>query len=413
MFILAWRAGHGRLPTTLDGVEFCAAAVFLGVRIVGLIQLGVALPTALVHTTSLPLFVAVLVGYVAESVSIAVAVLRDGAYRSARWGWTDTTVAALVLLSQPAFIASADSTGSWTAWGFALTLSSAVGAAIVFPRRRDIALAVTVLPGCYLLASLPAGAPGQMRTTMISNAFAYVGFAVLTRLLVGYLRRLGADVESARRAASEAAAKAARLEERDHQRVLLHDNIGVLHLLADPDLPPTLAEPLRTQATSLANRVRAFLNDPISGTQTAASAAGLSDGRTLIDVVHAAAADFGDLPLDISVDLATGIVLPPAAANALQKALATLLANVRLHARADNVVVHGDADQTQGEWEITVRDDGCGFDTATTPRGFGLRVQVEQTLETQHISAHVHSVPGDGTVITLRGPLREPMETAR
>jgi hypothetical protein len=93
-----------------------------------------------------------------------------------------------------------------------------------------------------------------MRTTVVSNAFAYVGFSVLTRFLVGYLRRLGAD------------------------------------------------------------------------------------------------ADFGDLPLEISVDLVTGVVLAPVTADALQRALATLLANVRLHAGASSVVVHGDADQAQGMW---------------------------------------------------------------
>ncbi|MGH3380857.1 MAG: ATP-binding protein [Actinoallomurus sp.] len=403
--IPAWRAAHSSLPTTPAGVEFCAAAVFLGVRLVGLIQLGVALPAVLDLTTSPPMFAVVLAAYATESALIAVAVVRAGRYRSTRWGWTDTSVAALVLLSQPAFTTAADRTGSWTAWGFALTLGSAAGAAIVFSRLRETVLAVAVLTGCYLTASLSGAESDHMRTTVVSNAFAYVGFSVLTRFLVGYLRRLGADADSARRAAAEAAAKAARLEEHDRQRVLLHDNIGVLHLLADPDLPPSLAEPLRTQAESLANRVRAFLDDVDTGTWEPAIPVPdeLSEGRALTRIVHAAAADFGDLPLEISVDLATGVVLAPVTADTVQRALATLLANVRLHAGASSVVVHGDADEAQGVWEITVRDNGCGFDTATTPRGFGLRVQVEQALEAQQVSAHVHSVPGDGTTITLHG----------
>jgi signal transduction histidine kinase len=371
--------------------------VFLGVRAVGLAQLAVALPTALRHATSVPLFLAVLAAYLAESALLATVTVRARRYRDARLGWLDTAVATLVLLLQPAFTARADSTGSWTAWGFALTLGSAAGAAIVFVRRRETVLAVGVLAGCYLVAGLPAADGAQMRTTMVSNALAYVGFAVLTRLLVGYLRRLGADAERAR----EAAAEAARLVEVERQRLLLHDNIGVLRLLARADLPAELGDPLRKQAVELANRVRLFLDDAAGALRQAPQP---DDAVTLPEVVRRVALDFGDLPLELSTDLATGVLLTRAAAETLGRALSTLLANVRLHAAAEVVVLHGDADQAEREWEVTVRDDGRGFDPAATPPGFGLRVQVRQALAEHDISTHVHSVPGDGTSVTLRGP---------
>lgn len=85
--------------------------------------------------------------------------------------------------------------------------------------------------------------------------------------------------------------------------------------------------------------------------------------------------------------------------------MATLLHNVRLHADASSVVLHADINQGGSEWELTVRDDGCGFDPAAVRTGYGLRVQVTQTLTRHRIRVDVDSFPGDGTTITLHGPL--------
>jgi signal transduction histidine kinase len=391
------------LPTTPAGVELCAVAVFVGVRAVNLAQFAVASPVALRQSTSPPVLLAVLGGYLAESVLVGAVVVRARAYRDRRWGWADTAAAGAVLLAQPLFTAASDRTGSWTAWGFACTLSTAVGAAVVFARRRHIAVAVAVLAGCYLAATLPGAPDGSAAATALGNAFAYVGFAVLARLMIGYLRRLAGDAERAREEAALAAAEAARLRERERQRLLLHDNISVLRLFAGGGVPEELDGPLRARATALANRVRAFLDDP-AGEATAVTgpAAG---GPSLVSVLRAAVADYRDLPVEASVDLADGVRLPERAAGAVRAAVGTLLANVRVHADASNVVVHADADPAEGEWEVTVADDGRGFDPAAVPRGFGLRVQVEQALAEHGIAAHVHSVPGDGTRVTLRGPL--------
>ncbi|TYK53171.1 sensor histidine kinase [Actinomadura decatromicini] len=391
------------LPTTPAGVEVCAVAVFAGVRVVNLAQFAVASPVALREATSPVLLVVVLGGYLTESAAIGAVVMRARAYRDRRWGWADTATAGAVLLAQPLFTAASDRTGSWTAWGFACTLSSAVGAAVVFTRRRHVAAAVAVLAGCYLAATLPGAADGSAATAL-GNAFAYVGFAVLARLLVGYLRRLADDAERARAEAARAAAEAARLRERERQRRLLHDNISVLRLFAGGGVPEELDGPLRAQAMALANRVRAFLDDPPVD-------AG-EPGPSLVSVLRAAVGDYRDLRVEASVDLAEGVPLPEPAAGAVRAAVGTLLANVRMHADASSVVVHADADPAEGEWEVTVADDGRGFDPAATPRGFGLRDQVERALAAHGIAVHVHSVPGDGTRVTLRGPLPASWEAA-
>jgi signal transduction histidine kinase len=405
--LAGWRSGRGSLPSTSAGVEICALTVFLGVRAVNLGQLAVSLPDAMRHTTSPGLFLGVLACYLLESVLLGVAVVRAGAYRDPRLGALDVGTAVLVLLLQPAFVPPGDIVGSWTAWGFACTLGSAYGAAVVFRRRRATALAVLALSCGYLLGSLFAVTDAE-RAAVLANAFSYAGFAVLARLMVGYLRRLGASAEEARRLAAETARQA----ELERQRVLLHDNISVLRLLSRTDLPPDLAEPLQAQATALANKVRAFLDDArVSDWAQLAGAAPDGPGgadrpeRELVAVVRAAAEGFWDLRLALNLDLAHGTPLAGPAAAAVEAAVATLLHNARLHAAADSVVVHADVDEAAGEWEVTVRDDGRGFDPGATPLGFGLRFQVRDTLARHGIRTDLRSRPGDGTTVTLRGPL--------
>lgn len=408
------RSGRGTLPATAAGVEICALAVFLGVRVINVVQLALSLPTALRHTTSRGLFVAVLIGYVVESGLLAAVTVRAREYRDERWGRADIATAVCVLLLQPAFINASDVTGSWTAWGFACTLGSACGAGIVFVRRRHTVLAVAALTAAYVVGNLSL-ATGGTRATVIANAFSYAGFAVLARLLAGYLRRLAGAAEEARSAAAEAAAETARLKQIDRQRTLLHDNISVLRLLARTDLPPDLDESLRGQAVSLSNKVRAFLNEAWidhpyqrSGVPESADVSPApSAERALTTVVDEAAGGFRDLPMVLSLDLANGVVLSEPTAQAVQSALATLLHNIRLHASARSVVMHADADEQAREWEISVRDDGCGFDPATTAFGFGLRVQVTEALARHHIRVDLHSHPGDGTTVVLHGPWGE------
>lgn len=412
--VAGWRSGRGSLPATPAGVEICALSVFLGVRVINVSQLLLSLPTALRYTTSTRLFVAVLSCYLAESGILAAAAVRARGYRDERWGRADIVTAVSVLLLQPAFINARDVTGSWTAWGFACTLGSACGAGIVFTRRRNTVLAVAAITGAYLIGNLPL-ATGGTRTTVIANAVSYIGFAVLTRLLVGFLRALARDAEEARTAAAEAAAETARLKEIDRQRTLLHDNISVLRLLARTDLPPDLDESLRNQAASLSNKVRAFLNEALmvhprdlpGADDDAEASHPPRRERALTTVVYEAAEGFRDLPMVLTLDLAGGVVLSEVTAEAVESALATLLHNVRLYAAAQNVVIHADADEDAREWEISVRDDGCGFDPATTALGFGLRVQVTDALARHHVRVDLRSHPGDGTSVILRGPLGE------
>lgn len=78
------------------------------------------------------------------------------------------------------------------------------------------------------------------------------------------------------------------------------------------------------------------------------------------------------------------------------------LSNVRKHAQASNVWVEV---QTQPEWRVSVRDDGCGFDPsrgAPNDTHVGLRIMKERALRIG-ANVSVQSGPG-GTTVELRLP---------
>lgn len=208
---------------------------------------------------------------------------------------------------------------------------------------------------------------------------------------VSYLRRTAADADTARRAAAEAA----ELAERRRHQLLLYDSASILQRVAEGDTQPDLIPVLRNRAATESARIRTFL-----------SAARYDPARnhaTLACVVQEAVDDFPDLPIELVMDLGGATPLPRHRADAVADAVRALLHNVRLHASARSVVIHTDTDPSTGEWELSIRDDGCGYDMSATPSGFGLAVQVHRTLFEQGMVAAVQSEPGEGTVAVLRG----------
>ena len=89
--------------------------------------------------------------------------------------------------------------------------------------------------------------------------------------------------------------------------------------------------------------------------------------------------------------------------SALYRILQESLANVLKHARASEVdlnVVYG-PDSVQ----VTVRDDGAGFDPSTAPDGLGLSNLEERTSELGG-SFSITSAPGHGTAVSFSLPLK-------
>jgi signal transduction histidine kinase len=379
---------HSRVPTTAAGVELAMVVVFLGVRVLNLVQLGVDAVWGLPQSTRPWLDAACMAAFALTSTVIAVTALRRGAYRDWRLVGLDVGVACTILLLQPGFTHLDDRINSWTGWAFPVAIAAATGAGIALRRVFGLAVVVLAVCVCYLSTTVLPATTSDQRLTVIVNSFAFVAFAAVAMVAARFLRRLGADSDAARAAAAEAA----RAAELDRHRLLLHDQETILRLLSEPVLDPALAALLQKQAASGASRIRSFLDG--------GSMPDLGDG-TLAGSVRQAAAQFSDLPMTVSTDLATDVLLAPEAANPLGQAIVTLLHNVREHSAATSVVVHAASDDRNG-WEVSVHDNGCGFDPSTTPSGFGLSRQVRAALEPHHIAAHVTAVVGDGTLVVLR-----------
>ena len=84
------------------------------------------------------------------------------------------------------------------------------------------------------------------------------------------------------------------------------------------------------------------------------------------------------------------------------------ITNIARH--ADARTVHFDLRLNNEGLEIALRDDGCGFDTTKTPKGFGL-ANLRQRAQQMGGSITITSQPGQGTAIQLKLPRHRRWQT--
>lgn len=412
----SWRSGSGILPTTRSGAEIAVIATVVGWRISTVALILLAAPGTFARS-SWPLLGAGLLALVmAESVVAMGWIIRRRDCISLLWAVAETAMGLTCLLAEPLYVPVDERVATWVGWAPALTVNLTVTAAVACRSRSHTLLLTGMLATAYFAVSYPAVGHGTRAGTVVSNTLTYLAFAVLVRGMANVVRRFGSDADDAREKASEARAQ---IELERHRR-LLHDPASLLRYLADPDLDPGLAEVVRRQALAEANRIRAFLDparaepagqagfaDPADPADPAGAGPAAGTASPLLaDTIRTAVAGFTDLPIELVLHLADGVPLTPSASRALAAATATVLHNVRRHAGpVASVVVHGDHHPGDGEWEVTIRDDGQGFDPSSTPPGFGLRHIAGSALAEHGMSCHVHSRLGAGTTVTIRGAM--------
>lgn len=379
-----------QLATSSAGAEMAILAGFLGLRVVNILQIAVSLPTGLTQSLNPGLDALMVAVFLGETAGFAFLALRSSSLRSPRLVWADVMLGCVLLLGQR-LITGPDLMWTWNAWGYVVTLSCAMAAGVGLRRRTHTVLAAGALMICYLLSTVELSGSVSHLTTDATNSLSYIAFASLGRAIAGYLRRLARDADDARLRAAVTGAQA----ETERHRGLLHDQATVLSLLSRDVTDARLQVALRSQAADGALRIAAFMTGTPDSKQTAG---------TLGAAVHAVVAQFPDLPLTCTVDLAGELEIPPPVADAVQGAVTTLLHNVRSHAGAATCVVHADADDASGWWEVLVRDDGIGFNAETTPRGYGLSQQVIAAMAQIGVQVAVRSIPGEGTMVTLTHP---------
>ncbi|MER6941073.1 hypothetical protein ABTX24_17270 [Nocardioides sp. NPDC127514] len=278
-------------------------------------------------------------------------------------------------------------TGTWV--GFQLGYALCVSCGLSAVRSRWLWM--------FLLASLAVAEVVYIAPTV--NGPADLTLAVstcLTLLVLGPLAwfgcqtivRIGTEADGARRYAAEAA----KAEEERRARLAIHNGTAMMRLLVETDTADGNGA-LRSQAEVELNRMRAYLSG-----QTPPP---VSEATNLAAVVTAVGAEFDDLPITVVADLAQDVALPRGLADDLAAALRSLLLNVRQHARAGRVVLHAAEDEDGTGWEVTLHDDGIGFDTSATTFGVGLREVVVGQLARSGVDVQITSIRDLGTTVTL------------
>ncbi|MGL5825829.1 MAG: ATP-binding protein [Nocardioides sp.] len=380
-------------------VEYVIAGCVAASRVGTLVQMAPALPTGL-RVSSRPVLFAlawVVAGLVAVSVT-AWCVMRRRPFGPAAAA-VDTAIAAALLLVGGSVVPDSYLVGSWIGWFPAYAVSVAVGLGALHGIRlwAGCLMVIVICYGIYVLPTLNT----TTTSTALGNSLTFVVFSITFKLAFGFTRQIA-------RQADDAMAEVARLTKLDEEhraRLVFHDATTVMQLLADPQLPTQARRHVQGQAATEYQRMREYLNGE---TPSASNQPDRSRQRTLAEVAGAATAGFDDLSPVLNLDLATRVALSSAEAAALTGALTTVLHNVRRHAGATEVVIHADTDTAaaSGRWTLTVHDNGCGFDPATTPRGFGLAEQVEGELARVGMTTRVASSPGLGTTVSVSNSAR-------
>ncbi|MGN9907783.1 sensor histidine kinase [Phytohabitans sp. LJ34] len=328
----------------------------------------------------------------AVAVSVVTLVRRRplGAATSA----TDFALACVLLVLGPLVLPSGERIGTWVTYQPAYALSVIITASGV--RSRVLwaggLLGVVVSYMVYLGGEIE----GNMTWTAVGNVLTYVVYALVARIFFGFTRRIARDADSSRARAAELA----RREEERRAQVMMHNGVALMRLLTEPGTDATRSR-LIDQAEVELRRMRSYLRGQAPDRDAAAAEVADANSPVVLAAVIERVCDrFADLHVDALVDLGADLKVPAGQAEALERALESLLLNVRVHARADTVVIHLDQD-TDGTWVMTVHDDGVGFDPTSVPAGVGLREVVVGELRRQGLHVKIESGVDEGTTVTI------------
>lgn len=379
-----WRERADGSATEL--VEHAIVLLFAVLRIGLIIQMIVAVG----WMTRVPAHSAVMVVTAAAIVFssvMTVVVLRAGRIAAWPWGVADIAVG-LVLMVVCGLLWPQAGAYSW-AVGY-----TARSVPFVAAWHRSIWLPfVTSLSTASLFFWISWSATSAQPFSLLENSVDLPIYTIAAAVFARFARRVARLADENRIRAVELGAQLELARYQHH----VHNATGLLARLARADTPPELLPSLRAQAGEESNRLR----QELLNTRAPWSGATEADGSvSLASAVWDACAGFSSLPLEVRTGLGRTVRLPATHAAALRAAIVALLYNIQFHAHAEQVTVHADGDDHC--WEVTVADDGVGFDPATTSYGFGLTQQVIASLADHGISTVIDAQEGEGTCITLQ-----------
>lgn len=326
-----------------------------------------------------------------ESVVILSLFWRRRAVRGPVLAGVDVAFGMVALVAMVA-LTPASTRSSWVNWACPFTYGSVVIVLLACSRRTAATVALA-FAGVYLVtvaSSLTAGKPDLLATSL-ANAITYIGLLVAGSVFFGALRRSAAEADDARAEAVTRGARLAAERERNAQHRLLHDSaLQTLEIVAQST---SVDDAVRCQARSEAMTLRLALQG-----KPATGSGGLLEGLQQLAI------QFAHRGLRVEVN-DTGLEFRPDQADvrALCDATREALVNIVKHAGVDRAVVS--ARSTGTGTEVTVRDQGIGFDPLAPPPGFGLRQSIEGRLAEVDGTVNIWSAPGRGTRVTMAVPL--------
>lgn len=391
-FVTALRRIYSPLSEgqSASGLVERGIAVVFGVLRAGLtVQIALTLPFLLGAPEPHWGLAAMTLVALAHCTGLVISMLRAQGI-SIAWGLLDVGVGVVSLLVCTALLPS--SLSSWVNWAPAL-LNQVAAFIPAWCRRMRYSIPLGLGLGALYLVTF-IGQHGGDPLSVIENAISLPLFTIAAAAFGAYCRGMARLSDANRERAIRLATRLELAEYRFH----LHNATGLLAVLARSDTPPALLPSLRRQAGEESNRLRNQLLRAHSGLPDP----GDDETRTtLAAVIWEATAGFGHLPLELPIALGRDALVTAKQALALQAALIALLYNVQFHAQASEVTIH--ADLVDDTWEVTVTDDGVGFDIGSAPLGFGLQVQVIDSLRRNDIEVEVTSRRGEGTCVTMAG----------
>lgn len=372
-----------RRPDTRANVELSVVFGVLSLRVFDLIQGTFAMVTgSLTASTNPRLELAVFLLLVAESMLLGAWLAKRRSAQPCAWPiMADFGLALVTVGLVPAYISRS---AVWTGWPWPVpvTLSTVVLLGASFAGWRFVLACSGALALVYVaVMMLPLSGDSLGRSTAVVNALAYPGFALLAFLFVRFVRRLAT-------VADEAQARVAELE-RDQGKARIHELLSYLRLdrFADAD------EEMRLVMIADAQTKYEEMKSYVYGTEN------LGDFNAHL---RKALKLHPSLRVRTVVNLDSGAELAEDVLEQLQRALDTALSNAEQHAAGAEVLVS--ARSEGGHLVVTVRDDGPGFDPASTPRGFGIGEILGRQLEAVGGHGVVDSAPGRGTEVRITLP---------
>jgi signal transduction histidine kinase len=274
-------------------------------------------------------------------------------------------------------------------WMMPLSVGSGVGAALSLEMREGAGISAS-LATAYMATVRESMLPGSGgAAAAAANTLSYPMLFAVAAGTVRHFLHLAGDLDRARKTAVEEGARAAAEEARNREHRRLHDSaLQTLEAIASYDLDP---DDLRRQARKEAAALRrAIAGEELRTTRLVAGLEELADEFA----IRGLTVELVTLELEDEADSSV--------AEALRDASHEALTNAAKHAGVSRVVLR--AVSTHDGIEVTIRDQGAGFDPSAPNSGFGIGNSIVRRMEEVGGRADISSTPGRGTRIALWAP---------